>query len=192
MSTFEWSLMTGAGLSGLAGLGLLYLSWKQPGRPVQLVSGWALLTVAIVTAFFANGDRGVAQASVVVMAGATALFAIPVFRGLAPPIAAGRARNAPAGPEPVTRPWLAGLSGVWTFLLTGPVAGGIALFGAAVLFNLLRPAEGNPATAGVIAIIAAVFLWALVSVLLLIEPRPGRRTAWALGALVLTGLLAFL
>lgn len=192
MSEFDWSLMIGAALSGLAGLGLLYLSWKTPGRPLLLAGGWALLTVCVVAASFANGDRGFAQASVVVMAAATAIFAIPVFRGLAPPVAEGRARVQPAPQKPLTRPWVAGLSGIWTFLLTGPVAGGIALFAAAILFERIRPAEGNPATAGVIAIIAAVFLWALVSVLLLIEPRPVRRTVFALGGLVLTSLLAFL
>lgn len=190
MSTLDWILLTGAGLSGLAGLGLLYFSWKQPGRPVHLIAGWALLTVAIVTALFANGDRGIAQASVIVMAGATTLFAIPVFRGLAPPVALARARAEPVGTVRASRPLRAGLSGLWAFTLTGPVAGGTALFSAAVLFELIRPTEGSPATAGVIAIIAAVFLWAVISVLLLIESRPFRRTLWACGGLWLSAALA--
>jgi hypothetical protein len=192
MTVLDWSLMTAASLMGLAGLACLYASWKQPGRPVLLAGGWALLTAGIVTAFSGNGDRGVAQAVIVVMAAATAVFAVPIFRGLAPPVATGRVRAQARQSAVVARPWLAGLSGLWTFLLTGPVAGGIALLAAAILFEAIRPADGSPATAGAIAIIAAVFLWALVSVLLLIEPRPRRRTLWAGAALAATALLAFI
>ena len=68
----------------------------------------------------------------------------------------------------------------------------IALFAAAGLFRVLRPAEGNPATAGVSVIIAAVVLWGLVSTLLLIEARPLRRTIYAMAGIALTSAAAFI
>ena len=83
-----------------------------------------------------------------------------------------------------------GLSGIWTFLVAGPVAGAIAILASAVLFKLIRPEDGSPATAGVIAIIASVLIWAVLSVLLLIEPRAGRRSAYAGLALAATAAMA--
>lgn len=191
MTPMDWSLMITAALSGLAGLGLLFRAWKQPGSRAVLAAGWLALAAACVLAFFGNGDRGVAQLSVIVMAGATAPFAVPLARGIAPPAGAGRARSRPPDPATSRRWGLQILSGIWTFLLTGPVAGAIAMFAAACLFELMRPAQGSPATAGILAIIAAVLLWAVLSVLLLIEPRAGRRSAYAGLALAATAAIAF-
>lgn len=192
MSTLDWSMMTGAGLLGVAGLCLLFLSWKKPGRPPHLAGGWALLFGGLILAFIANADRGVAQAAVIIMASATAWFSIPVIQGLAPPVATQRIRtNSPAG-DTLRRPVKAALSGLWTFVICGPVAGGIAVLASAALFKLLRPAEGSPATAGIIAVIASVLLWAVLSVLLLIEPRAGRRSAYAGIAMALTATMAFI
>ncbi|WP_300395838.1 hypothetical protein [Henriciella sp.] len=191
MTAIDWVMMTVAGLSGLVGLALLYSCWKRPGQPTLLAGGWGLLTVSVLLAFFANGDRGIAQASVILMAGATAVFCIPLLRGIAPPVATRRTRQHTGTPKE-GHPIRKGLSCVWTFLVTGPLAGVIALLASAALFKLIRPTDGNPATAGVIAIIAAVLIWAMVSVLLLIEPRTGRRSAYAGLALAVTAAIAFI
>ncbi|WP_143435305.1 hypothetical protein [Henriciella aquimarina] len=192
MTAFDWSMMTASGLMCLAALALLFLSWKRPGNVKALTGGWALLAGALVLAFFANGDRGVAQASVIAMAGATAFFAMPVLKGLAPPVAGARRRTRNEAEAPAGHPLRTGLLGVWTFLVAAPVAGVIAFLAAAGLFKLIRPAEGSAATAGTIAIIAAVLIWALVSVLLLIEPRAGRRSIYAGVALAATAAMAFI
>ncbi|WP_084419497.1 hypothetical protein [Henriciella litoralis] len=193
MTMSDWIMLSMAGALGLGGLGALYLAWKRPGHALMLSAGWALLMGAVLVALVANGDRGVAQVSVVIMAGATALFAVPMFAGIAAPVPAARSRGrAPRRPMAGGHPVMAGLSGLCTFMITGPVAGIIALLASAGLFKLLRPADGSPATAGAIAIIAAVLLWAVISVLLLIEPRGWRRAVYAALALVAAALSAFI
>ena len=158
-----------------------------------MLGGWGLLIAALAGGLIANGDRGLAQVSVIVMVAACVYLAVPMMRGLALPVADVRAR-AGGGDAPVlaSNPVLSGLAGIWTFLLTGPVAGGIALFGAAALFKLLQARSGGTATAGAIAIIASVVIWAVVSVLLLMEPRAGRRSVFAGGALAFSLIAAFL
>ena len=193
MAMSDLIMLTTAGAVGLGGLGALYLSWKRPGQALVLSAGWALLTGAVCLALVANGDRGVAQVSVMIMAGATALFMVPMFAGIAAPVPAVRQRGrAPRMPEADRRPLMAALSGLCTFMITGPVAGVIALLVSAGLFRLLRPAEGSPATAAVAAIIAAVLLWAVISVLLLIEPRARRRAVYAALALIAAAAAAFI
>ncbi|RIJ25801.1 hypothetical protein D1224_01380 [Henriciella barbarensis] len=192
MSTFEWSLFLLAAAAGLGGLYILYTAWKRPGRPFHVAGGWALLLAAVVAGFVANGDRGLAQISVIVMVAACIYLAIPMMRGVALPVAGVRQR-AGVGDTPVlsSNRVLSGLAGVWTFLLTGPIAGGIALFCAAGLFKLMRAASVSVATAGATTIIASVVIWAVVSVLLLMEPRAGRRSAYAGGALIFSLIAAF-
>lgn len=193
MSTFGWSLFLLAAAAGLGGLYMLYAAWKRPGRPFHVLGGWGLLIAALAGGLIANGDRGLAQVSVIVMVAACVYLAVPMMRGLALPVADVRAR-AGGGDAPVlaSNPVLSGLAGIWTFLLTGPVAGGIALFGAAALFKLLQALSVGTATAGAIAIIASVVIWAVVSVLLLMEPRAGRRSVFAGGALAFSLIAAFL
>ena len=193
MSTFGWSLFRLAAAAGLGGLYMLYAAWKRPGRPFHVLGGWGLLIAALAGGLIANGDRGLAQVSVIVMVAACVYLAVPMMRGLALPVADVRAR-AGGGDAPVlaSNPVLSGLAGIWTFLLTGPVAGGIALFGAAALFKLLQALSVGTATAGAIAIIASVVIWAVVSVLLLMEPRAGRRSVFAGGALAFSLSAAFL
>lgn len=191
MTMADWTTMTGAGLAGLAGLALLYQAWKKPGSPWLVGSGWALLAGSATIAGIANGDRGSAQTIVIAIAGATVFFAVPLLSGIAPPVA-GRRRHAAREPAPVRRPVRASLAGIWTFLITGPVAGAIALFGSAALFRAIRPESGSPATAGVVSILAAVLIWAALSVALLIEPRPARRFAFAGLALAATAALALI
>ena len=72
------------------------------------------------------------------------------------------------------------------------MAGVIAMFGAAVYFRLAKPENASPATAGVTAIMLAVFGWAVISTLLLIEPRPLRRTVYAVVGLLATSIAAFI
>lgn len=191
MTFLEWSLMAASAVFALAGLCLLFLCWEWPGRPAVLVAAWALLIAAAIAAFISNGDRGVAQGVVIAMALVVGWFAVPLARGIAPPQARKRLRQGPAV-QPVSRPWKACLTGVWTFVLCGPLAGAIALLASAGLFKLIRPAEGSPATAGVVALIAAVLIWAVSSVLLLIEPRSGRRSLYAGGLLVASAAAAFI
>ena len=192
MSMFEWSLFLLAAAAGLGGLCLLYTAWKRPGRPFHIAGGWGLLAAALVSGFVANGDRGLAQISVIVMVTACIYLAIPIMRGVALPVAGVRQR-AGVGETPVlsSNRALSGLAGVWTFLLTGPIAGGIALFSAAGLFKLMRAASVSVATAGATTIITSVVIWAVVSVLLLMVPRAGRRSAYAGGALVVSLIAAF-
>ena len=193
MTSFGWSLFLLAAAAGLGGLFMLYAAWKRPGRPFHVLGGWGLLIAALAGGLIANGDRGLAQISVIVMVAACVYLAVPMMRGLALPVADVRARA--GGGEPTalaSNPVLSGLAGVWTFLLTGPVAGGIALFGAAGLFKLLRVVSVGTATAGAIAIIASVVIWAVVSVLLLMEPRAGRRSAFAGSLLAFSLIAAFL
>ncbi|QYJ01147.1 hypothetical protein KUV46_01840 [Thalassovita mediterranea] len=193
MTSFGWSLFLLAAAAGLGGLYMLYAAWKRPGRPFHVLGGWGLLIAALAGGLIANGDRGLAQVSCIVMVAACVYLAVPMMRGLALPVADVRARA--GGSEPAvlaSNPVLSGLAGIWTFLLTGPVAGGIALFGAAGLFKLLRVLSVGTATAGAIAIITSVVIWAVVSVLLLMEPRAGRRSAFAGSLLALSLIAAFL
>lgn len=192
MSTADWSLMILASLMTLAGVGLLFLSWKKAGRPAAILVGWAMLAGALVLSLLANGDRGIAQTALVAMAAAMAIFAVPLLGGIAPPFAEVRARQNSAAPKARRHPVLAGLSGFWTFLLAGPVAGATAFFASAGFFRVIRPADGSPATAGAIAIIAAILIWAVLSVLLLIEPRRGRRSFYAGLGFVASAAAAFI
>ena len=84
------------------------------------------------------------------------------------------------------------LQNIWTFLVSGPIAGIAALLASAAMFRLLKPETGNPATVGVSAIILAILLWALFSVLMLMEARPIRRTIYAAGLCTVSALGAFL
>ena len=193
MTAFEWSLLASAGAPSLGGLYALYAAWREPGRPFHVLAGWGLLLAGLGAGLIANGDRGLAQVCVIAMAGACAFFAVPMMRGIAPPVSAQRVREGAADASAARRsPLLAALSGVWTFLLSGPVAGIIALLASAGLFKALRAASVSIATAGASAIIAAVMLWALVSTLLLIEPRAGRRSLYAGAGLVLGFAVAFI
>lgn len=192
MSDLDWALLIAASLLAITSVGLLFSSWKTPGRPLLLLGGWAAMSGALVAAGFANGDRGIAQLSLIVMATATAIFALPLFGGIVPPrTAAGRQRPQE---EALVRhsAWRAGLSGLWTFMLTGPVAGGIALFASAGFFKLVRPTDGSPATVGALAIAFAVVVWAALSAALLIEPRSGRRSIYAGAGLAASVALAFI
>lgn len=183
--------MIAASLAAVASVGLLYLSWKSPGRPALLLGGWAALVGAFVVAGAMNGDRGVAQISLVIMAAATTIFALPLLKGIVPPQTNGRQRRIEEV-RPQTHRWRTGLSGIWTFIVTGPIAGVIALLASAGFFKLIRPAEGSPATAGAFAIIFAVVVWAALSVVLLIEPRSGRRSIYAGACLAASAALAFI
>lgn len=192
MTPTDFNLWIVASLMALAAVGLLYLSWKQSGRPFLLTSGWALAALSCVLSFCANGDRGVAQIVSIAMAAAVAFFAVPLLKGIAPPVSSARQRNTQAASSNTSGAWVTGLSGVWTFLITGPVAGAIALLASAGLFKLMRPGEGSPATAGAFAIVTAVLLWAALSVILLMEPRPGRRSIYAGVGLVAASAAAFI
>lgn len=175
-----------------AGLVLLYLAWKRHVGGALIVIGWALMAISAILAVMANADRGFAQIAVIAMLGVSLLFIFMLSRGMPALDFAKQRRVANESQTSTEITILSVLRDMWTFLLTGPIAGIIALFAAAGLFRVLRPAEGNPATAGVSVIIAAVVLWGLVSTLLLNEARPLRRTIYAMAGIALTSAAAFI
>ena len=91
MTSFGWSLFLLAAAAGLGGLYMLYAAWKRPGRPFHVLGGWGLLIAALAGGLIANGDRGLAQISVIVMVAACIYLAVPMMRGLALPVADVRA-----------------------------------------------------------------------------------------------------
>ena len=178
--------------SSLCGLACLYLAWKSAPKPMMIILGWLALVASGILMFIANGDRGTAQGLTIWMMVVSVMLCLPLLRGMRNIHDDTRRKVRTATERPEGNGFIQALNNVWTFLLTGPVAGVIAIFFSAALFRVIRPAEGNPATAAVSTIIMAVFLWAVVSVLLLIEPRPIRRTLYA-GVSVLTATaLAFI
>lgn len=192
MTPLDWSFMTIAPVLALAGLALLFTAWKRPGRPRALLAGWALVAAGLVTAGFGNADRGVAQICAIAILVVTVWFGVELVQGIKAPRA--RERAGPSPPRKQVRVGDAlstGLSGFWTFLICGPIAGGIAIFASAGLFRLLRPENGNPATAAVIAVMNSVILWAILSTVLLIEPRGGRRSVYAGIGLMAAAIAAF-
>ena len=192
MTGTEWFLFLAGLVAFAAGLALLYTCWKNRNAPKGLIAGWALIFAACVLTGFGNTDRGIAQGIVVLMLLAGAFFALPLFKGLTAPVPTSE-RKAANQPETTIFARLKIIGGsVWTFILSGPVAGVIAMFGAAVYFRLAKPESASPATAGVTAIMLAVFGWAVISTLLLIEPRPLRRTLYAVAGLLATGVAAFI
>ncbi|MAN46662.1 MAG: hypothetical protein GYB49_10850 [Alphaproteobacteria bacterium] len=186
-------LAVSATLLGLAGLALLFKVWRKPGQPVLLASGWALLAVSLLLWFVANHDRGVAQVTSLLMLLVAGAITLPGFlgtNGLQSPV---RERPAPAlAPVSALGRAQRVASGIWTFLIAGPIAGLIAFFTAGGLLRLIRPETGNPATAVVSAFIAALVLWALLSTLLLMEKRPLRRSAYAIGGSFFALAVAFI
>lgn len=186
-------LAVSATLLGLAGLALLFKVWRKPGQPVLLASGWALLAVSLLLWFVANHDRGVAQVTSLLMLLVAGAITLPGFlgtNGLQSPV---RERPAPAlAPVSALGRAQRVASGIWTFLIAGPIAGLIAFFTAGGLLRLIRPETGNPATAVVSAFIAALVLWALLSTLLLMEKRPLRRSAYAIGGSFFALTVAFI
>ncbi len=192
MSTLDWTLAALAVVSSLGGLTLLFFAWQKRQSPALILGGWAFLLVATALATIANGDRGTAQIIVVMMCVVTALLLFPLLRGATGMHSGTKARtrtNATASRERVSAKGL--LGNIWTAILAGPVAGLIAIFASAGLFRVIRPEEGNPATSGIIAIILSVFLWALFSVLMLIESSVLQRTLYAVVGTVLTATLSF-
>lgn len=178
--------------SSLCGLVFLYLAWKSAPKPVFVLAGWIALTLSSVLWFYANADRGIAQGIVVWMMVVSILLCLPLLRGMRDMHDKTNVKVRTKRTPMAGRPVIDALQNIWTFLLSGPVAGVIAIFLGGALFKILRPTDGNPATAAVTTIIVSVFLWALISVLLLIEPRPLRRSIYAGVSALAATALAFL
>lgn len=176
-----------------AGLALLYRAWREKSAPVSLITGWGLIILATIFAAFANSDRGIAQIWVIGMVIASVGFTLLAGQGL-PPLKFTASDKAISRKELAAsrHPVLKVVGSIWTLLLSGPIAGIIALLAAAAIFRVVRPETGNPATAGVSTILIAVLLWAFVSTILLIESRPLRRSIYGLAALGLTAAGAFI
>ena len=191
MTGSDWIISIIAVASSLCGLASLYFAWKVRGRPDLILIGWGLQAISAVLFILANGDRGFAQGVVIAMSVVTALLCIPLLSGMRD-LHDGDVKVRNRAPEASESGVLSILGNIWTFLVAGPIAGLIALFSGAALFRVMKPADGNPATAAISVIILTVLLWALVSVLLLMESRPLRRTILALGATALTACLSFI
>ncbi|MDF1680842.1 hypothetical protein [Ponticaulis sp.] len=175
-----------------AGLFLLFYAWKHRSQPVALGAGWALIAASLIAAFIANADRGVAQIIVIAMCLTGVFFAASLLSSLPrADYAAGRNRKADTSPAP-SSPVRKNLARVWTFILTGPVAGIIALFAAATMFRVINRTPDQIATHGVLAIITAVVLWGVISVLLLMETRLMRRTLFAVSGAAIFAITAWI
>ena len=182
-----------ATLFGLAGLALLFMVWRKPDRPVLLASGWALLAVSLGLWFVANHDRGVAQVASALMLLAAAAITLPGFLGTNGLHSPMRQKPVPHSTQVSALGRVGGVaSGVWTFLVAGPIAGIIAFYTAGGLLRLTIPETGSPATAVVYAFMVALVLWALLSTLLLMEKRPLRRSAYAIGGTLFALAVAFI
>ena len=175
-----------------AGLFLLFTAWKNRNSPISLSGGWALLLLAMVLSFIANSDRGVAQVSVIAMMLVSVFFIYIMTAGLPSLDFEKSRRKVEVEPENPAATGLKVLGSLWTFIVTGPLAGMIALFAGATVFRFIMPEDGNPITAGVICIILSATLWAVLSTFLLIEKSPIRRTLYAVGAVIVTGATAFI
>ena len=187
----DWTFFIVATASSFGGLAVLHIAWKRRNRPGLILSGWLLLLIAASLATLANGDRGMAQISVIAMCAVSVCLLAPALKGITSvhlPIRKSRSAGSTAE-NPLSRTIV---SGLWTFTLSGPVAGLIAVFSSAALFRITRPEIGSPATAGISAIILSVLFWAVISTLLLIEPKTGRRSGYAVGGLILSAGLAFI
>ncbi|MAT36041.1 MAG: hypothetical protein CMK06_13040 [Ponticaulis sp.] len=192
MTVSHWLIFCLSLAAGAAGLSLLYATWKIRAGGYRLLLGWACLLLGCVFATLANGDRGLAQYTVGVMLILSVFFTVAVARGMPRLDFAKRRRKEAVVPEPSpTRPGSV-LSSICTFFLSGPLAGLIAAFASAALFKLIRPETGNPATAGIIAILSTVILWGLISTLLLIEWRLSRRAIYTVAGIAISGAAAFI
>ena len=175
-----------------AGLFLLFYAWKHRSQPVALGAGWALIAAALIAAFIANADRGVAQIIVIAMCLTGVFFAANLLSGLPPAdYVVERNRKADTSPAP-SSPVRKNLARVWTFILTGPVAGIIALFAAATMFRVINRTPDQIATHGVLAIITAVVLWGVISMLLLMEAKLMRRTLFAVSGAAIFAITAWI
>lgn len=193
MSPTDYIFAMIAALAGFAGLAMLYSVWRKPGRPVMLAVGWVLVLSTLVVWFAVNMDRGVAQiASVLMLIVATAITwpGLLGTNGMHAPV---RSRE-PAMQNQHTALQRAGAigSGVWTFLLAGPIAGIISMYAGAAVLRVIVPETGNPANAAISAFLLSLVLWALLSALFLMEARKLRRTLYALGACVVVLTAAFI
>ena len=175
-----------------AGLFLLFYAWKHRSQPVALGAGWALIAAALIAAFIANADRGVAQIIVIAMCLTGVFFAANLLSGLTPAdYVVERNRKADNSTSP-SCPVRKNLARVWTFILTGPVAGIIALFAAATMFRVINRTPDQIATHGVLAIITAVVLWGVISMLLLMEAKLMRRTLFAVSGAAIFAITAWI
>ena len=186
-------ITAGLSLAAIAtGLFLLFYAWKHRSQPVALGAGWALIAAALIAAFIANADRGVAQIIVIATCLTGVFFAASLLSGLPrADYAVGRNRKADTSPAP-SSPVRKNLARVWTFILTGPVAGINALFAAATMFRVINRTPDQIATHGVLAIITAVVLWGVISVLLLMETRLMRRTLLAVSGAAIFAITAWI
>ena len=195
MGPTDYIFATLAALGGLLGLALLYSVWRKPGRPVMLVVGWALVLSSLLVWFMVNMDRGVAQIASILMLVVAGLITWPGLlgtNGMHAPIRIRTIENTPPQAASIVQKATAVGSGIWTFLLAGPVAGVISFYAGGALLRVTVPETGNPANAAVGAFLFSLVAWALLSTLLLMEQRKLRRTLYALGACAVALAAAFI
>jgi hypothetical protein len=184
MSPTDYILAVLAAFGGLAGLALLYAVWRKPGRPSLLALGWGLVLASLVVWFEVNLDRGLAQVTSFLMLVVAATITWPGLRGTNGLQTSVREREVPVSTprSALQRTGDIG-SGIWTFLLAGPIMGAISIYAGGALLRVTKPETGSPTNAVVTAFMLSLVLWALLSALVLMEKRKLRRTFYAVAAL---------
>lgn len=185
-------MMVTAGAAATAGgVLLLRAAWGRERRDARANGmAWAVLAAGMLLAAAGNGAWGIAVTSLAAMMMAAvclgrAAYASTPGRGTA---SQRRVHMLPEGREPLHLG-----RRLLTFLFTVPLA-----FIAAVLAGLaLRAAAGAfgwyDADGNVLTLMAVPLIWAILSTILLIEPRRGRQALWlaipalAGGAAILLG-----
>lgn len=152
MSPVIPAAMAGGG-AALAGVAVLRLAWRRPGRRLWLAAGWALAAAGVLAwRRIAGLDEAMALALLAAcLAGCAVVFAGAKVRG-------ERGRKAPraepCGPAPGGRRW----RGLARLALAGPLAAAAAIGPAAALALRAPWAEADRlAAAGLLA----PLLWAL-------------------------------
>lgn len=186
-----------AAFAACVGVVLLYLAWKGRAKPASLVAGWGALFVAVVIASVMRGDRAVAEVLALVASVVVLFLTVPSILGLfgAPSPSKGAVkRRASTAPAPAVRRRSVAIgAAVWTFMLTGPIAGIAAIYAAAAFYGALRSdAPDVIANVGVLSVVAGLFFWATLTTVLLMEPRLLRRTIYGLGAAGAAVAVAFI
>ncbi|WP_285021922.1 hypothetical protein [Novosphingobium sp. fls2-241-R2A-195] len=175
-------LLAFASAAGVAGVVTLRLAWAQARRSMPLnAAGWALLLIAIVVGWLADGAWGT---SVAVLWTMGAAFVLLAWAGLRSEPGRADASNRRAGMLPESGEPLRLGGRLLTFTLVGIVpvlpsaGGGLAL---AALGRMLGWSEAN---ALALAFFAMPILWMLIAYAVLMQPvRRGQVKVLAIASL---------
>lgn len=162
-----WPLV--AAMAGLAGVGVLRVSWsrKQRSRAMNL-TGWSLILGAAVYGAAFAGAWGIAAAALPPMSGAFILLAIAAIRSKPGKVRAATRRPSASIAEPAALRLAArGLTFVLVAVLAAAVGMGIALAAGGLV--LLVGAGKSDAYAT--ALFMMPMSWSMLAFVLLMQPR---------------------